>query len=178
MVETAIRLPVKNESKSVAPTAGFVWHPFGSLRREIDHLFDDFDTGFWNTPFRRSVFDVAPFRRTASWTGTPAVDVVEKDGEYEITSELPGMEEKDIDIKLTNGMLMIKGEKKETKDEKRKDYFLSERCYGSFERSFAVPEGVDLDKIAATFKSGVLTLTLPKTAVALKQEKKITVKAA
>jgi HSP20 family protein len=75
-------------------------------------------------------------------------------------------------------MLTIKGEKQEQKEEKKKDYFLSERRYGSFERSFRLPDGVDANKIAATIKKGVLTVTLPKTAEAQKPEKKIEVKAA
>jgi len=75
-------------------------------------------------------------------------------------------------------MLTIKGEKKEEKEENRKDYHLSERRYGAFERSFGIPDGVDADKIAASFKKGVLTITLPKTPEAKKQEKKIAVKPA
>jgi len=81
-------------------------------------------------------------------------------------------------VKLANGVLTIKGEKQEEKEEKKKDYYLRERSYGSFERSFQLPEGVDTDKIEAGFKKGVLTLTLPKSAEAQKTEKKIAVKAA
>ncbi len=106
------------------------------------------------------------------------MDLVEKDGEYEITAELPGADEKDIDIKVTNHVLTIKGEKSEKKEEKKKDYFLSERRYGSFQRSVQIPEGVDADKIEATFSKGILTVRLPKTAEAQKPEKTITVKAA
>jgi HSP20 family protein len=176
MTETAIKLPVRNETKSVStPTQG--WYPFGSLRRQVDRLFDDFDMGFWGSPFRRSVFDVVPSGRSETWAGVP-VDVAEKDGEYEITCELPGMDEKDIEVKFSNGTLMIRGTKKETKEETKKDYFVSERRYGSFERSFAVPEGVDFDRISAAFNKGVLTVVLPKTVMAQKQEKKIAIKAA
>jgi len=176
MVEAATKLPVRNENKPVStPTQG--WYPFGSLRRQIDRLFDDLDTGFWNSPFRRSAFDVVPFARHETWAGVP-IDVAEKDGEYEITCELPGMDEKDIEVKFSNGTLMIRGTKKETKEETKKDYFVSERRYGSFERAFVVPEGVDFDKIGATFNKGVLTVLLPKTVAAQKQEKKIAIKAA
>jgi len=91
---------------------------------------------------------------------------------------LPGMDEKSIEVKLANGVLTIKGEKQNEKEEKQKDYYLRERSFGSFERSFQVPDGVDGDKIAANFKKGVLTLTLPKSAEAQKAEKKIAVKAA
>ncbi|TIT27253.1 MAG: Hsp20/alpha crystallin family protein, partial [Mesorhizobium sp.] len=100
------------------------------------------------------------------------------DKEYEITVELPGIDEKNVEIKLANRILTLKGEKKEEKEEKDNDYYLSERRYGSFQRSFQLPEGVDADKIDATFAKGVLTVKLPKTAEAQKAEKKITVKAA
>jgi HSP20 family protein len=108
----------------------------------------------------------------------PAVDIAESDKAYEVTAELPGMDEKNIEVKLTNGNLTIKGEKREEKEEKKKDYYLSERHFGSFERQFRVPEGVDVEKIEASFKKGVLTVTLPKRPEAQKPEKKINIKAA
>ena len=88
------------------------------------------------------------------------------------------MDEKNIEVKVTNGNLTIKGEKQEEKEEKKKDYYLHERHFGSFERSFDVPEGVDADKIEANFKKGVLTVTVPKKPEAQKPAKKIEVKAA
>jgi len=97
---------------------------------------------------------------------------------YEIAAELPGMDEKNIEVKFADGVLTIKSEKREEKEEKNKDYYLSERSFGSFQRSFQVPSGVDIDKIDASFKNGVLTVTLPKSTEAQKAEKKITVKAA
>ena len=108
----------------------------------------------------------------------PAVDIAESEKAYEITAELPGMDEKNIEVKVTDGSLTIKGEKQEEKEEKEKDYYLQERRYGSFERSFELPESVDPDKIEASFKKGVLTVTLPKKAEAQKPAKKIEVKAA
>jgi len=107
----------------------------------------------------------------------PAVDVTQTDKGYEITAELPGMEEKDIDVKLANGILTIRGEKRDEKEEKKNDYYVRERSFGSFERSFQVPENVDTDKVSASFKKGVLTVMLPKSAEAQKTEKKIEVKA-
>jgi HSP20 family protein len=176
MAETATKLPVKTEQKEGKRPPAL--HPFRDLRREIDRLFDDFDRDFWTSPFRRSVFEVEPFwRRELTWGATPAVDITETDKAYEITADLPGMDEKNIEVKLANGGLTIKGEKKEEKEEKKKDYYLHERRFGSFERCFRVPEGVDADKIEAHFKKGVLTVTLPKTAEAQKAEKKIAVKA-
>ena len=108
----------------------------------------------------------------------PAIDVVDTDKAYEITAELPGMNESDIDVKFSDGTLTIKGEKRDEKEEKKKGYYLSERRYGSFQRSFGVPDGVDVDKIEANFKNGVLTVTLPKTPQAQTSEKKISIKKA
>jgi HSP20 family protein len=178
MAEAATKLPVKTEEKK--PDRPTEWRPFESLRREIDRVFDDFQVGPWRFPFGRNVFDVTPFWRGAdvTWAKAPAVDVVDKDKAYEITAELPGMDESNIDVKYANGTLTIKGEKKDEKEEKKKDYYLSERHYGSFQRSFGVPDGVDADKIEANFKNGVLTVTLPKTAEAQKSEKKIAIKKA
>jgi len=109
---------------------------------------------------------------------TPAVDATEDDGAYKITAELPVLEEKDVNVTVAGGMLTIKGEKSYEKDEKKKDYHMSERAYGSFQRSFTLPDGVDADKIAADLAKGVLTVTLPKIAQAQKQQKKIEVKKA
>ncbi len=168
------KLPVKNE-KASTPEA---WAPFASLRREVDRLFDDFDGGFFRS-FRRSAFDIAPFwRREAEWPAMPAVDVTDTEKAYEIAADLPGMDEKNVEVKVSNGVLTIKGEKQDEKEEKKKDYYVRERNYGSFERSFQVPEGVDADKIDASFKKGVLTVTLPKKPEAQKAAKKIEVKAA
>jgi len=177
MPDTITKLPVKTEKTSV-PTLQS-WRPFESLRRDIERLFDEFDGGFWRSPFRRSLFDVAPYWRTEpTWPSAPVVDIAETEKGYEITAELPGMDEKNIEVKLADGVLSIKGEKREEKEEKKKDYYLSERSFGSFQRAFQVPEGVDSGKIEATFSKGVLTVTLLKSAEAHKAEKKITVKAA
>ena len=181
MAEAAIKLPVKTEEKKSEEKATAVqaWRPFESLRREVDRLFEDFDRGPWRLPLRRSVFDIEPFWRRELTSGTaPAVDIVEKDNAYEVTADLPGFDEKNIEVKLANGGLTIKGEKQEDKEEKKKDYYLHERHFGSFERCFRVPEGVDTDKIEANFKKGVLTVTLPKKPEAQKPEKKIAIKAA
>ncbi|HEY4773814.1 MAG TPA: Hsp20/alpha crystallin family protein [Xanthobacteraceae bacterium] len=179
MAEAATKVPVKTEKKTAEPAAALQeWRPFESLRREIDRLFEDFDRG-WLSPFRRSIFDVEPlWPREVSWARVPAVDIVEKEKAYEVTAELPGMDERHVEVKLVDDELIIKGEKEEEKEEKKKDYYRSERRYGSFERRFRVPEAVESDKIAAAFKKGVLTVTLPKKAEAQKPEKKIEVKAA
>jgi len=185
MTETATKVQVKTaekeaEGKTPARASRLQeWRPFESLRKDVDRLFDDFGHSFLRSPFRRSMFDIEPFwQREISWAGVPVVDIAEKDDAYEITAELPGMDEKNVEVTVSNGNLIIKGEKKEEKEEKKKDYYLSERHYGSFERHFPVPDAVDAEKIAASFKKGILTVTLPKKAEAKTPTKTIEVKAA
>jgi HSP20 family protein len=151
------------------------WRPFGSLRREIDRLFEDFDRGFLSLPFGRSLSEWEP-----RWLGqmAPAVDIAEKDRVYEITAELPGLDQNNIELKFSNGTLTIKGEKKQETEEKKENYYTSERRYGAFERSFQVPQDIDDTKIEASFSKGLLTVTLPKRAEAQKLAKTIAVKAA
>jgi HSP20 family protein len=176
MDETASKVPVTEEKAPERSTESQTWRPFENLRREVYRLFEDFDRDL-RRPLRRSAFDVEPFwRRQLKWGGGPAVDVVETDNAYELTADLPGLDEKNIEVKLTQGDLTLKGEKQEEKEEKKKDYYLHERHIGSFERHFALPEGVDTDKIEASFKNGVLTVRLPKKPEAIKPEKKIEVK--
>jgi HSP20 family protein len=176
MAENVSKVPVKTDEGAAAAPA---WRSFESLRSEMNRLFDDFDRGFWRSPFRSSVFDIVPFaQHQIGWSAAPAVDVVEKDNAYEIMVELPGMDEKNVEVKVANDTLTIKGEKREEKEEKKKDYYLQERHFGSFERSFTVPQEVDADKIEASFTKGVLTVKLPKKPEAIKSEKKISVKAA
>jgi HSP20 family protein len=172
----ATKAPVKTEKMSLPRTTE--WASFDNLRREIDRLFDDFHPFSWRLPSARSVlaFEMPKFRGE-DWTIAPAMDLVEKAKEYEISAELPGIDESNVEVKVANRILTIKGEKKEEKEEKRKDFYLSERRFGSFQRSFALPEGVDADKIEATFVKGVLTVRLPKTVESQTAEKKIAVKA-
>jgi len=177
MVEAATKMPVRDEGKTADRPAE--WRPFESLRREVDRLVEDFQLGSWRAPFGRSLFDVHPFwRGEMAWGKAPAVDIVDADKTYEITAELPGMDESNIDVKFADGTLTIKGEKRDEKEEKKKGYYLSERRYGSFQRSFGGPDGVDAEKIEANFKNGVLTITLPKTPQAQNSEKKIAIKKA
>lgn len=178
MAKATTNVPVKTESKAVATSTPASWAPLETLRREIDRLFDAFGGGLWRFPLSRAPLEFGlNWPRAMSWDVVPAVDISEKDKEYEIAAELPGLNEKDIEVKVSNGNLTIKGEKKEEREEHDKNYHLSERHYGSFVRSFRLPDGVDADKIEAAFSKGVLTVKLPKTAEAQKSEKKIDVKA-
>lgn len=178
MAEAAAKLPVKNE-KGQMPSRSPEWAPFESLRHEIDRLFDDFRPFGWDFPSTRSLLGFQmPRAARENWqVMAPAVDVSEKDGEYEVTAELPGLDEKDVEVKVANRVLTIKGEKKEESEEQRKDYHLSERRYGSFQRSFQLPQGVDAEKIEASFSKGLLTVKLPKTPEAKNAERKIAVQA-
>lgn len=180
MAEAATKLTVKPEEKSATPSATpTFWSSFDNLRHEIERAFEDFDGRRWHAPFRRTMFDLEPFwRREMSMMNGPAADIVAKDGHYEVAVELPGMDESNVSVSVSDDILTIKGEKKDEKEEKKKDYYLSERRFGSFERSFRIPQGVDQGKIDATFKKGVLTVTLPKTPEAQKKETKIAIKAA
>jgi len=144
-------------------------NPFVSLQREIDRLFEDFGRGF-------PAFGPSFGLREGSRDLMPAIDVTETDGVIEITAELPGLEEKDVQINVTDNLLTIRGEKKAEKEDKQKDYRVVERSYGSFYRAFELPAGVETDKIKADISKGVLKVTVPKPAA--KQVKKIDVKAA
>jgi HSP20 family protein len=174
-IMTVTKFPITNVAKP-KELASAIWHPLQSLQREINQVFDQFDHG-WR-PFQRSIFDLEPLsHREAMWS-SPAVDIVDTENSYKITAEVPGMDPENLEVKLVNDRLVIKGEKKESKEERHGDTELSERRYGSFERTFSVPEGVDNSKIEATLKTGVLTVLLPKSAEAQKPAKKIEVKAA
>lgn len=157
-------VPVKKEERMAAPA----WSGFGSMR-----LFDEAEDLF------ERLFDIAPYFRGRRWGmdfgPTPKMDVVESDGAYELTAELPGMDEKDIEVVMRDRVLMLKGEKKEEREEKKEDYRLCERRYGTFERAFTLPEGVDATKVKARFVKGVLHITLPKTKESQLKQRKIPV---
>jgi HSP20 family protein len=169
-------IEVKHEKAQPAPVPADPWAPLTSLRSEIDRLFDDFGSGSWRQPLSRRMQGLLPVMR--EWPHSPAVELVECDGEFRITAELPGMTPEDVDIKLGDGTISIRGEKSEEKKEEKEDYLLSERRYGSFQRSLPLPSGIDTDAVAANFANGILTVTLPKSAEAKQKERKIEVKAA
>lgn len=175
MAEAATKLPIKNQPAAQPPAKVAEWHPFEALRNQVDRLFRDFETGFLRAPLSRDID--AFWRRDFGFPVAPAIDIVEKDGAFEVTAELPGLDPKNIELQLSDGVLTIKGEKTEEKEEKTKDRFVSERRYGSFRRSLQVPSSVDSDKIEASYKSGILTVTLPKSAEAKKNQKIIPIKA-
>jgi len=145
---------------------GLARSPFAAIEREMDEWFDRFFRG-WTWP---------------RWTGqargwTPPVDMVERTDEILVRADLPGLEQKDIEVTAEEGVLTIRGERKEEKEAKEakdEDYYCCERWSGSFSRSLVLPMGIDAEKIKATFRNGVLEVHLPKTKEA--KGKKIDVK--
>jgi HSP20 family protein len=178
MAKAETKVPVTTEEKpaTAAAAAMQVWRPFESLRREVDRLFEDFTLNPFRLPLRRPAFDLEPFWQPDSWVAAPAMDLVERHDAFEMTAELPGLDEKNIEVNVANGVLTVKGQKEEDKVEKKEDFHLRERRFGSFSRSVRVPDTVDVDKIEADFKNGVLKVTLPKKPEALKPVKKIEVR--
>lgn len=166
------------EVRKTTPVTRLAPDPWQLFRGEMDRLFDRFG-GSFGFPSLRRMLDMEPAWRYESSFGlaAPAVDITEDEKAFKIAAELPGMTEKDIDVTLSGDVLVLKGEKRQEHEEKEKNRYLSERSYGAFQRSFALPEGIDREKIAAEFSKGVLTLTLPKTPAAQQQQKTIEVKA-
>jgi HSP20 family protein len=144
-------------------------HPVATLHREVDRLFDDFFRGFDRLPS-------LPFSEERLSEFSPKINVSENDKEIEVTVEVPGMDQNDVDVSLGDDVLTIKGEKKQEKEEKDKDYYHVERSYGSFYRSLQIPCEVDEENIKAAFKKGVLKINLPKSSKAQENVRKIEVK--
>lgn len=133
-------------------------NPVASLHREMNRLFDDVFRGF----------DDSRFWGRSAW---PSVDVEETDKEYRVTAELPGLEERDVEVLLHEGLLTVRGEKRLETEAKNRTY--TERFYGRFERQIALDREVDENAVTATFKNGILTVLVPKTAGAVERAKRI-----
>jgi len=161
-------IPWKWGSKNVPVRR--VEDPFYALQRDINRLFDEFFRDFGLPALRGENGDFGVYM--------PEVDVAESDDEIRIEVELPGMDEKDIDVTVSAGAVTIRGEKTREKEDRHKDYVYRERSFGTFERTIPLPEGIDLDKVKATFKSGVLTLVLPRTEEARRSSRRIEIEAA
>ena len=153
------RLPVSAEQRERDE------HPILSLHREVNRLFDDVFRGFGVPAF-------GGFDRSVSW---PHVELGETDKDIRVTAELPGLDEKDVDISLEDGALTLRGEKRSEVEDRDRGY--SERSYGRFERRIGLPKGIDRDRVSATFKNGLLTVTLPKTEAANENLRRIPVNA-
>lgn len=154
-------------SKCCAPVGYEGFRPLYDLESAMDKTFDNFLRGFAVEPFEKKYGGFVP-----------KVNVTETDKEITVTAELPGLDEKDVEVSVSkDNTLTLKGEKKVEKEDKRGDYYHLERSYGSFNRSIGLPKAVDTERITAEYKKGVLTVTLPKTAEAINGAKKIPIKA-
>jgi len=145
---------------------------FAEVRREMDRLFEEMLPVFGRGGFPT----LAPAARAAAGL-QPSIDVRETDEALVVEAELPGMEEKDVEVRVSGGVLTISGERASEREEKRQDWHLRERSRGAFSRSFRLPDTVDLDRCAAAFDRGVLTVTLPKTETARAEVRRIPVQA-
>lgn len=141
------------------------------LRRfhnEVDHRFD--------RTFREFGFERPLLSRMSNGMLKPTLDLGATDKEYTVTVEIPGVEEKDLRLEVDNNTMTIRGEKKQEKEEKKKNYYRQERFYGSFQRVLSLPEDADQDGIQATFKQGVLTVTMPRRAMPKPDVKEIPIR--
>jgi HSP20 family protein len=185
MATKAEEVPVKKEpvkKKEMTTSAGAVYPPLMSLRQQVDRLFDDFLDEDWMMPSAAlsRIWDLPlmkprgiDMRRLME---TPRTDMSESESEYELSVELPGMSEKDVEVTIKDNMITLKGEKRSERETKEKDYHIAERSYGSVRRTFSMPSDVDAGKVKASFSKGVLKLHLPKTKEARAKPRKIEVK--
>jgi HSP20 family protein len=164
-------LPIQRDADIVDHTE----YPLLSLQNDMNRLFED----FWRDPFSLRPFETFDRMLPSSLRGfTPNVDISETDKALKLEAELPGLDEKDLEISLSENVLTIKGEKHQKTERKDRNYFYAERTYGSFCRQFTLPASVDEDKIEAAFHKGVLTITLPKRPEVVEQRKRIAIKSA
>ncbi len=146
------------------------WHQF---HQDIDRLFEQAFHGFGQTPFG---LDRSGFPRFSDGILKPTLDLSATDKDYTIAVEIPGVDENDVKLEIANDVLTISGEKKQEKEEKEKNYYRMERSYGSFQRVLSLPEDADQNAVKATFKKGVLTVTMPRKALPKSETKRIEVK--
>ena len=143
---------------------------FSSMRDEMNRLFERFEHDWPRFP--------TLFKRSEGELVVPELDVRESTNQITIEAELPGVEEKDVTVTLSNGVLTIKGEKRHEKEEKAENYHMTERSFGSFQRSLRLPDSVDDGKVEARFDKGVLRITAAKKPEAVKAERRIEIRKA
>jgi HSP20 family protein len=158
-------VPFRHRRRETARSRGL--SPLERIHEEMDRIFDD---------FLQQITDDRDVGRRAGILAS--VDLSESDDALELAADLPGLEESDIDVTLRDGALVIRGERKHESEEKKKNYYRTERAYGSFSRTIPLPCEVEEDGVEAKFKKGVLTVHLPKSQSAKEQERKIAIQAA
>jgi HSP20 family protein len=144
---------------SMASLIRWGWDPFKDMEKEMQELTDRFSRMLSRWPTRASGMREA--LTVADWA--PTVDISETDAEYLVKAEIPEVDKKDVKVTVQDGLLTIQGERKREKEEKGRRYHRVERSYGTFMRTFDIPDGVDEDKLKAEFKDGMLMVHLPKT---------------
>lgn len=169
MTKKKSNVPVETKSMQRYRPAigGDVMAPLLRLRDEFDRMFDDTPGNAFGSRWMQKFYDNAD----------PVVELRDKKDEYELVAEIPGMSSDDIEIKHSDGMLRIAGEKSESHEEEGECFMFSERHYGSFERAIKLPNGINHEKIRADLKDGLLTVHIPKSAEAIQKERKIPVSA-
>lgn len=166
-------VPVHNPAGNATLWGGD--HPMVSLHREFDRFFNTMLRGFGMPPLGR---DRAGWPALTHDTLKPTLDIGSTENAYTVSVEVPGVEEDDVQLELADGTLIIRGEKKQAKESKDKDFYCIERSYGAFRRVLSLPEDVDHDHIQAVFKNGVLTITMPRKALPQSRVKRIEVRKA
>ena len=152
----------KTEKMELAPKTFETAYPFQMMRRftrDMERMFEDFP-GFWFPNFFKT--DFAPFRMEfdeVEWV--PQIEVLRNNGQFLVRADLPGLTKDDVKVEMTDNMLMISGERKEEKEEKHEGFYRSERSYGNFYRQIPLPEGIETENAAATFRNGVLEIMMP-----------------
>ena len=164
-------VPVKREG--AMESAGVFANPLRQFHQEVDRIFDQAFRGFGLTT---SGFDRPLLPRLSDGMLKPTLDLGATDKEYTVTVEIPGVDETDVKLEIVNDTLIIRGEKKQEKEEKEKNYYRMERSYGAFQRVLSLPGDANQEAVAATFKNGVLTVTMPRTAARQASVKQIKVK--
>ncbi|HUL72388.1 MAG TPA: Hsp20/alpha crystallin family protein [Vicinamibacterales bacterium] len=161
--------PIKSTLSRYEP--GLASNPFSMMRRisdDMERMFDDFwGARRWPSPWRGA-------KATEAWT--PDVEVFERKGDLVVRADLPGLSKDDIKVELTDGALMLRGERKEEKETSEKGYYATERAYGAFYRTIPLPEGVNADQAKASFKDGVLEVTMPAPKLVEKHGRQLEIK--
>lgn len=157
-------IPWRSKSQPLSQRDDF-FDPIFSFRREIDRMFDEIFDGFGNSAYR-------------SVNLRPAIDITENDKELVISADMPGLDEKDLDVSLVGDVLTIKGEKRAEHEQKNGGHHYVERRFGSFSRSVRLPFEVDDQEVEAKYDKGVLTIRVPKPAELQKAVRRIPIKAA
>ncbi len=172
--KVSVSSPSQGADKAPILTETRPWWPLHSLRGEVDRLFDDFMSSW---PFSTRTTAAQPWARlpAAFRPAMPATDIAENGKAFVITMDLPGVDEKNIDVNVTDDVLTVRAEATAERKEEKENCFLSERQHGEFQRAFQIPSGVDSARIGASYEKGVLIITLPKTAEAQQKQRKIRV---